>query len=162
MDLKLVLRKIKAKVFTSLARYPVTFKWPTFWWRKAGYSIGKNTIISPYCLIWATHHTDCDSVIIEDNVHVGPNAILIVRSHSKEDMAKYGKLNSNIKGKIAIEQGAWIGAGAIILPNVTVGRCAIVGAGSVVTKDVPPYTIVAGSPAKKIGVSNKVDTHEVI
>lgn len=153
MDLKLVLRKIKTKICITFARYPVTFKWTTFWWRKAGYSIGKDTIISPYCLIWATHHTDYKNVIIKDNVHVGPNTILIIRSHPKEDIARYGKIVSSTNGKITIENGAWIGAGAIILPNVTIGECAVVGAGSVVTKSVPPYTIVAGSPAKKIGAS---------
>ena len=49
-----------------------------------------------------------------------------------------------------IKRGAWIGAGAIILPNVTIGERAVVGAGAVVTKDVPPYTVVAGVPAKEI------------
>lgn len=50
--------------------------------------------------------------------------------------------------EIAIQNDAWIGAGTIILPGVTVGECSVVGAGSVVTKDVPPYTVVAGNPAK--------------
>lgn len=54
-------------------------------------------------------------------------------------------------GPIKIEDGAWIGAGAIILPGVTVGRKAIVGAGAVVTRDVPPHSVVAGNPAKIIG-----------
>jgi len=53
--------------------------------------------------------------------------------------------------KVIIEEGAWIGARAIILPGVKVGHKAVVGAGSVVTKDVPPYCIVVGSPAKLIG-----------
>lgn len=52
---------------------------------------------------------------------------------------------------ICINDDAWIGAGAIILPGVTVGNKSIVGAGSVVTKDVPPFTIVAGNPARVIG-----------
>ena len=51
---------------------------------------------------------------------------------------------------MAIEDDAWIGAGAIILPGVTIHKGAIVGAGSVVTKDVPPYSIVAGNPARVI------------
>jgi len=54
------------------------------------------------------------------------------------------------EGKIIIQDDAWIGAGAIILPNVTIGKGAVVGAGAVVTKDVPPYTVVAGVPAKEI------------
>lgn len=53
-------------------------------------------------------------------------------------------------GPITVEDGAWIGAGAIVLPNVCIGRKSVVGAGSVVTRDVPPYTIVAGNPARVI------------
>lgn len=56
----------------------------------------------------------------------------------------------HIDGPIAVEDGAWIGAGAIVLPNVRIGRKSVVGAGSVVTRDVPPYAIVAGNPARVI------------
>ena len=56
----------------------------------------------------------------------------------------------HIDGEIIIEDYAWIGAGAIILPNVRVGERSIVAAGAVVTKDVPPYSVVAGNPAKII------------
>ena len=57
----------------------------------------------------------------------------------------------HVSGPIRIEDGAWIGAGAIILAGVTVGQKSIVGAGAVVTRDVPPYAIVAGNPAKVLG-----------
>jgi acetyltransferase-like isoleucine patch superfamily enzyme len=53
-------------------------------------------------------------------------------------------------GPVLIEPGAWIGAYAVVLPGVTVGRGAVVGAGSVVTHDVPPHTVVAGTPARAI------------
>jgi maltose O-acetyltransferase len=54
------------------------------------------------------------------------------------------------EGPVRLEKGCWIGAGSIILPNVTVGECAVVAAGAVVTSDVPPFTIVAGVPARPI------------
>lgn len=142
---------MRYKICSLFARYPITFKWTTYWWKKCGYSIGDNTVISPYCLIWATHHLDIGYVTIGNDVHIGPNTILLVRSHPKKDLALYGKLVSQTRGKINIEDGVWIGAGVIILPNVTIGKCSIIGAGSVVTKNVEPFTIVAGVPAKKIG-----------
>lgn len=57
----------------------------------------------------------------------------------------------HISSQIVIGDGAWIGVGAIVLPGVTIGTKSVVGAGSVVTKDVPAYTVVAGNPAKIIG-----------
>jgi len=73
------------------------------------------------------------------------------------DPATFGDLENRRYGDqpIAIDDGAWIGAGAIILPGVRVGTMAIVGAGSVVTRDVPPFTIVAGNPARAIGAVEK-------
>jgi acetyltransferase-like isoleucine patch superfamily enzyme len=65
----------------------------------------------------------------------------------------YARLDfpEHVASFVKVEDGAWIGAGAIILPGVTVGKKSIVGAGSVVTRDVPPYTVVAGNPARPIG-----------
>ena len=56
----------------------------------------------------------------------------------------------DVKGEVHIKHDAWIGAGCIILPNVTIGEFSIVGAGSVVTKSVPPFSVVAGNPARVI------------
>ena len=61
----------------------------------------------------------------------------------------YLTLNSH-KGSIIVDSDAWIGTGAVILPNVTVGEGAVVGANSVVTKNVAPYTVVGGVPAHEI------------
>ncbi|WP_080943209.1 acyltransferase [Methanosarcina mazei] len=152
MGITLAVKKIKAKICVSLARYPFTYRSPSFWWRKCGFTIGKNTIISPYCLLWSNYSTSTDNIVIEDDVVIGPNVTLIGASHQKEDIAKYGKIVTTTKGKIVIKKGSWIGAGSIILPNVTIYEGAIVGAGAVVTKDVEPYTIVVGVPAKKIDV----------
>jgi len=58
---------------------------------------------------------------------------------------------SEKKREIVIEKDAWLGAGVIVLPGVKIGEGAIIGAGAVVTKDVEPFTIVGGVPAKKIG-----------
>lgn len=147
----LILNKLKLKLYSFLARYPVSYKWPTYWWRKCGYAIGNNSIISPFCLLWGTHHSDSSLLTIEDDVHIGPYSILVLRTHPVSDIAKYGKITSTTSGPIHIMRGSWIGASVTILPNVTIGEGAVVGAGAVVTKNVESYTIVAGVPAKKIG-----------
>jgi len=150
MQIKSVVKKIRGKICSTLAKYPVTHRWAAYWWRKCGYTIGKNTGLGPDCLIWAWHHLDTDNVIIEDDVSIGPRVMIITRTHPTSQIENYGRVMSSIPGKVIIKRGAWIGAGAIILPNVTIGERAIVGAGAVVTKDVPPYTVVAGVPAKVI------------
>ena len=148
--MKQILRKIRGKICSTLAKYPVTHKWPTYWWRKCGYSIGENASIGPDCLIWAWHHHDTDNIVIEEDVSIGPRVMIITRTHPITQIETYDKTKSSIGTKVVIKRGAWIGAGAIILPNVTIGERAVVGAGAVVTKDVPPYTVVAGVPAKEI------------
>ena len=144
------IKKFKGKICITLAKYPVTHKWPPFWYRQCGYSIGKNSFIGPDCLFWAWHHIDTDNIIIEEDVSIGPKVMLITRTHPISQIETYGKTTSSVSGKIIIKKGAWIGAGALILPNVTIGECAIVGAGAVVTRDVLPFTVVVGSPAKVI------------
>jgi acetyltransferase-like isoleucine patch superfamily enzyme len=88
-------------------------------------------------------------VVIEDDVTLSHNVMLL---DTGLDLNHFIMNNPrpHINSYIIIRCGAWIGAGAIILPGVTVGEYAIVGAGSVVTKDVDPYSIVAGNPARFI------------
>jgi len=81
-------------------------------------------------------------ITIEDNVMIAAHAKLISNNHDP-----YDRIILTCK-PVLIKEGAWIGAGATILPGVTVGKYAIVGASSVVTKDVPDYAVVIGSPAK--------------
>lgn len=107
--------------------------------------IGTNTIIDGHAEIGNNVRIETGVYIppmtrIEDNVFIGPRAIL---TNDKYPPSK------RLQGPI-IMQGAIIGAGAIILPGVKIGRNAIVAAGAIVTKDVPPETLVAGNPAKPI------------
>lgn len=87
---------------------------------------------------------------IEDGVFVGPGAIF-TNDRRPRAITPEGKLKSDADwtlGRILVRNGASIGAGAIILPNVTIGRFAMVGAGAVVTRDVPDYGLVLGIPAR--------------
>ena len=108
-----------------------------------GATIGKRCKISSHTFI-------CEGVTIEDNVFVGHNVTFINDTYPRATTAD-GELQTNHDWKVEatlIKRGASIGSGATVLSKVTIGENAIVGAASVVTKDVPANTIVAGAPAK--------------
>ncbi|GBO48884.1 acyltransferase [Pectobacterium versatile] len=103
--------------------------------------IGNNVTIKSGVYLW-------DGITIEDNVFIGPNATFT--NDKKPRSKKYPERYL----KTIIEKGASIGANSTILPGLRLGQYCMVGAGAVVTKDVPPYTIVAGNPAKVIKMVN--------
>jgi acetyltransferase-like isoleucine patch superfamily enzyme len=108
-----------------------------------GAFIGKNCKIS-------THTFICEGVTIEDNVFVGHNVTFINDAHPRSTNDQ-GTLQTEADWKCVptfVKKGASIGSSATILCGVTIGENATVGAGAVVTKDVPPDTIVVGNPAK--------------
>mgnify|MGYP004641149393 FL=1 len=90
-----------------------------------------------------------DKILIKDDVLMASYIMITSENHGMdvEGEIGYGK-QKLITQPVTIENGVWIGEKAIILPGVTIGEKAIVAAGAVVTKDVPPYTIVAGNPAR--------------
>ena len=104
--------------------------------------IGNNVSVNRGCILHAGGEID-----IGDDVLIAPGVIIYSQNHS------YNDLNSNIVNqgytlkKVNIGNNVWIAANAIILPGVTIGQGAVVAAGSVVTKDVKPNTIVGGNPA---------------
>lgn len=83
---------------------------------------------------------------IEDCVGIGPCVTIII--HSDPSPSPLKEIYPIKTLPVHIKKGVWIGAGAIILPGITIGEYSVVAAGAVVTKDVPPYTLVAGVPAK--------------
>lgn len=111
--------------------------------------VQKNAYIGKHCKI-SSHTFICEGVTIEDNVFVGHNVSFINDSYPRATAAN-GQLQTEADWKvepILVKKGASIGSGSTILSNVTIGENAIIGAGSVVTKDVPANTIVAGNPAR--------------
>jgi acetyltransferase-like isoleucine patch superfamily enzyme len=111
--------------------------------------IQKNASVGKHCKI-SSHTFICEGVTIEDNVFIGHGVMFINDSYPRATAAG-GSLQTEADWKVektVIKKGASIGSGATILANLCVGENAIVGAGAVVTRDVPPNTIVAGNPAK--------------
>lgn len=89
---------------------------------------------------------DDGNIDIGDNVMFAPNVTVITATHPVLPALREKGLQFNVDVKIC--PNVWIGAGAIIMPGITVGENSVVGAGSVVTKDVPPNTVVVGNPAR--------------
>jgi acetyltransferase-like isoleucine patch superfamily enzyme len=114
--------------------------------------VQKNAFIGNNCKI-SSHTFICEGVTIEDDVFIGHGVAFINDMYPRATAA--GGLQTEADWKVEktlVKRGASIGSGASILAKVTIGENAIVGAGSVVTKDVPANTIVAGNPARVLRV----------
>lgn len=113
-------------------------------------SIGKNVVVRPSTMMFADEFAQ---IIIGDNVMMGAGVHFYVNNHKFDrrdiPLIEQGYYPSE---DIVIKDGAWIGANAIILPGVTIGINAVIGAGSVVTKSIPDYSIAVGVPVKVISM----------
>lgn len=143
-------------------------------------SIGNNSVIGDYSQLHANHHfyytkqqftpnitigdncnigiqahiTAINKIIIGNNVLTGPRVLITDNAHGKSNIEDihtaplFRPLHS--EGAVIIEDDVWIGEGAMIMPNVHIGKGAIIAANSVVTHNIPPYTMAGGVPAKVI------------
>ncbi|HOM66359.1 MAG TPA: acyltransferase [Ignavibacteriales bacterium] len=115
--------------------------------RLAGYIVGSDVYISGDIKI-SDITSRRGNVIIGDRVSIGPGVIIVTDSSANN--SKLTKIYPLISGTVQIEEDSWISAGVIILPNVKIGRCSIIAAGSIVINDVPPFSLYGGIPAKLI------------
>lgn len=115
--------------------------------KRRGLRIGEGCDIQPHCTIDAGH---CWLITIGNNVTMAPYSYLLAHDASTKRKLGYTRI-----GLVTIGDDVFIGAGAIVMPGVTIGEGSIVGAHSVVTKDVPAYSVVAGNPARIIGTSTE-------
>ena len=104
-------------------------------------TIGRDVFINSNCTM-----LDQGGITVHDSVKLGPNVTLVTSNHPLDPSDRKAVVST----PIVLERNCWIGAGSIVLPGVTVGEDSVVGAGSVVTRDVEPRTVVAGSPARVI------------
>jgi acetyltransferase-like isoleucine patch superfamily enzyme len=120
--------------------------------------IQKHAVVGRRCKI-SSHTFICEGVTIEDEVFIGHGVVFVNDTYPRATTAG-GALQTEQDWHVEptlVRKGASIGSGATILANVTIGECAIVGAGSVVTRDVPADAIVAGNPARVIRMLTSED-----
>ena len=109
--------------------------------------IGNNVYIGEYSILMSNAEIE-----IGDNVLISPNNDIADFNHIYKDASRPVNEQGVIAKKVTIQEDVWIGAGCKILMGVTIGKGAVIGAGSVVTKDVPAFHVVVGNPAKTIKV----------
>lgn len=111
-------------------------------------TLAENVAVSPLCNIGA----DNGVIEIGKNTAIGPGAVIRAANHrfSRRDTPIIGQ--GHQPGHVRIEEDVWIGANCVILPDIVIGKGAIIGAGAVVTRNVGPYAIMGGVPARLIGM----------
>lgn len=143
--------QLKQKIFKniilqSMAEHSLTPNLAVKFQRWKGVNIGKHVYIGPKTFIDVLYP---QLITIEDYVSIGYSMIFAHANATNSYLIKAKIFPRDVK-PVIIKRGAWIAAGCIILPGVTIGEHAIIGAGSLVNKDIPPRTLAAGTPAKPI------------
>ncbi|PKO24173.1 MAG: galactoside O-acetyltransferase [Chloroflexi bacterium HGW-Chloroflexi-1] len=116
--------------------------------RHCGYTIGHHVYIGEDLIICEELEDFTEKLVIGDRVAIAPRVTLVTASDP--NWSRLAAIFPPVRGRIVIRQDAWLGVGVSVMPNVTIGDGAVVGAGSVVTQDVPPWTVVAGVPARVV------------
>lgn len=129
-----------------------------FVWGGNGVRIGKHTDIQPHTIIWGGGEME-----IQDYVSVGPGTVLLTAVYAHKEGLKMvdglpDGMTHALYGKLVVKNDVYIGANCTIMPDVTIGEGAILGASSFVNKDIEPWSINVGSPARKIGVRPRLIT----
>lgn len=139
------LRSFVIRMFSSGFRTWYVREGVTLWFPER-LRVGRGTSFNEWVYVVA-----CGGVTIGENVRLAPRVSLISVDHTFSDPSRPVHGQGLDAQPIVIEDDVWMGMGATVLKGVTVGRGAIVAAGAVVTRDVEPYTIVGGVPARVIG-----------
>lgn len=143
--IKVRIKFLKSWIFHSLAYSSPLPSWCIRYQRIRGVKIGNNCHISPYVLLDLLHP---ELISIEDNVTISSNSMIFahVNPTANEFLKNHG-YSRTIK-PVTIKKGAVISVGCIIIAGVTIGENSIVGAGSVVTQDIPDHCVAVGNPAR--------------
>ena len=114
--------------------------------RQCGYKIGRNAYIGFMVLLDGQYP---EYIEIRDEASIAPGVTIMAHSRGSP-FHQRKKLYGKGPEKVIVGRGSWIAVGAIILPGVTIGEGSVIGANSVVTRDIPPFSIAAGAPSKVI------------
>jgi maltose O-acetyltransferase len=140
--------KIKKKLLKLIAKHLPGCGLRINLLRMCGYVIGKNVFIGEDFIIIDDLEDMQFNLSIGDRASISPRVTFVL--HTQPNESRIVPYVNSRKGSITIASDAWIGTGAVLLPDVMIGEGAVVGANSVVTKSVAPYTVVGGVPARKI------------
>lgn len=139
----LILKLFLKRIETSHVKDGVTFFFPQ------NIVIGKQSSINEGVFLHGL-----GGLIIGSNVRIAPHTLIHTYDHGFTEADLPVNKQDYIVGRVTIEDDVWIGAGVCIVKGVTIGKGAVVGAGAVVTRDIPPYAVAAGVPAKVIRYRN--------
>jgi acetyltransferase-like isoleucine patch superfamily enzyme len=136
----LVLRLLLGRLGkATLVDYGTYFRYPS------KIKVGSNVAINRGCAFYAAYLAEGGTITIGNNVSIGPHVKIFAGGH---DYATIDLIDT--AGPVVIQDWAWIGGNCTILPGVNIGTGAVIGAGSVVTRNIPSYTIAVGNPARVI------------
>lgn len=124
--------------------------------------VSKNITFNDFVNLNGVKFLGKGKVTIGNYFHSGEEITFLTSNHNFRNATAIPYDNTYQIGDIVVEDFVWLGHGVIILPGVTLGEGCIIGAGAVVTKSVPPLTIVAGNPAKKIGERNPEEFYRLM
>ena len=147
MGLKELIRSRCNYLLYRLARIAPSSRTRLFFLRRcSGVHIGRDVYLGPHVTL--TRTTTEDILFIGERATLAPNVTLLPASGPVH--SRLQALNHDKRERIVIEDDAWIGTGVIVMPGIRIGKCSICAAGSVIIRDVEPYSIVGGVPARII------------
>jgi acetyltransferase-like isoleucine patch superfamily enzyme len=146
--------KLLGRLLRILAWLAPVYQFRSSVYRKCGVNVGRNVYIGFLVKIDGDFP---EYIEIGDEASIGPGVSIMAHSSATTFHQRLKIYPDEGPKKVTIKRGVWVATGAILLPGVTIGEGAIVAAGSVVGRDVPPYTLVAGNPARAIQRLKKIE-----
>lgn len=161
-----LLNHIRVRVYQTLIKTPILNRFSKTWYAKLGLDLTFKSTISQDVTILGDYKNIIlgnnisiynkgmliakDKIFIGENTAIAHQVLILTSSNPRGPLNKLAKVYPKMTAPVTIGHDTWIGARTTILPGVTIGNYCVVAAGSVVNKDVPDYTVVAGVPAKKV------------